>query len=136
MGYGTRNIGADKKISSGGNGKDNLVQIQGVSMIDIKYIKERKQFLVDEHHSKRVILQKQEQQYYDDEFPVNVIKAPQYLSRTGTAAWLIDGPASHIITRNPQVFVEPKKKTQGARDSAYLVNALLKGLLPLASSIL
>lgn len=94
-------------------------------MADIDYIQSRKKFLIDEYHSARVALQKQEQSFYDDTFPVPMIKDPLYLSRTGTAAWLIDGPASHIITRNPQVFVAGKKKSESAKDSANLVNALL-----------
>lgn len=96
-------------------------------MVDVnyEYIKSRKKFLIDEHHGQRTTLQVEEQRYYDDKFAVSVIKKPQYLSRTGTASWLIDGPASHIITRNPQVFVEPKKNTETARKSAYNVNALL-----------
>ncbi len=94
-------------------------------MADLEYIESRKKLLIDEYHSTRVAIQKQEQDYYDDTFPVDVIKEPQYLSRTGTASWLIDGPSSHIVTRNPQVFVRPKKNTDTARKSADNVNALL-----------
>jgi len=92
-------------------------------MITKDEIYERKKFLQD-YHSTRIELQKEEQSYYDDTFDVPMIKAPQYISRTGTGAWLVDGPASHIITRNPQVFVLPKKNTDTARGSTQLVNAL------------
>jgi len=94
-------------------------------MIDLDHIKSRKRFLVEEYHGTRVKLQKEEQQFYDDIFTVPMIKAPQYLSRTGTASWLVDGPASHIITRNPQVFVEPKRNSDTSRKSADKVNFLL-----------
>jgi len=91
--------------------------------MDIETIKERKVFLKD-YHSMRIKLQTEEQGFYDDTFGVPMIQAPHYLSRTGTGAWLVDGPASHIITRNPQVFNEPKKNTDKARESVSLVNAL------------
>lgn len=94
-------------------------------MIDIEYIKERKEFLVDSFHSGRVAEQEKEQAFYDDTFAVDVIQSPQYLSRTGTAAWLIDGPTAHIITQNPQVFVNPIKNTDTGRESANKVNSLL-----------
>tara|TARA_Y100000310_G_scaffold79617_1_gene76259 strand:- start:1268 stop:2971 length:1704 start_codon:yes stop_codon:yes gene_type:complete len=93
--------------------------------MDLEYIEERRKFLIDQYHSARVAEQLVEQTYYDDTFAVNVIKSPQYLSRTGTGARLINGPTSHIVTRNPQVFVGGKKPTEKAHKSAYKVNALL-----------
>ncbi len=92
--------------------------------MNLETIRERKEFLKD-YHSTRTALQIEENNYYLDTFGVPQMKHPQYISRTGTSAWLVDGPASHIVTRNPQAFVKPKKTTQSARDSAFAVNALL-----------
>jgi len=93
-------------------------------MITREEIKKLEKYLIDDFHGARVSQQREEQQFYDDKFPVPMIKPPQYLSRTGTSKWLIDGPAAHIITRNPQVFVDPKRETDKARESANKVNLL------------
>jgi len=92
--------------------------------MDIEEILERKQFLED-YHSGRIAQQEKEDSYYKDKFDVPTIKTPLYISRTGTGGWLVDGPTAHIITRNPQVFIEPKKDTEKGRDSAFAVNAFL-----------
>ena len=94
-------------------------------MITIQEIKDYKNYLIKDYHGQRVNQQLKMQQFYDDDFPVPMITAPKYLSRTGTAPSLVDAPASHIITRNPQVFVEPKRQTGKHRESAEKVNALL-----------
>ncbi len=97
-------------------------------MITREEIDSRRKFLVEEFHQARVKEQQVDQTYYDDAFDVSVIssQAPhKYLSRTGTAASIIDGPVSHIITKNPQVFLSPRKGTEGARESSRKVNSLL-----------
>jgi len=94
-------------------------------MITEKEIQDLAAYLVGEYHGGRVNQQKEDQSYYDDTFAVPMVKRPQYVSRTGTAAWLVDGPSAHIITRNPQAFIEPKKDTDKNRESASIVNALL-----------
>ena len=93
--------------------------------MDKVYIDERREFLTKQYHAAKNLLQVEEQTYYNDTFPVPMIKKPQYVSRTGTGAWLVDGPASSIITRNPQVKLSPKKNTEADRKAANLVNALL-----------
>lgn len=94
-------------------------------MITINEIRDIKEYLQKDYHANRVEIQRKMQNFYDDKFAVPMIKQPQYLSRTGTAAWLVDAPASHIITRNPQVFIDPKKNTESNRKSAEKVNALM-----------
>jgi len=92
--------------------------------MDIDEIKEIKKYLIDEYHLERVKRQKRVQEFIDDTFDVPTIKSPQYVCRTGLGAELINGPISHIITRNPQVFVDAKKSTKGALESALKVNAM------------
>lgn len=94
-------------------------------MITIQEIKDLRKYLVEEYHGARVTQQKKMQEYYDDTFAVPQIKEPMYISRTGTGAWLVDGPSSHIITTNPQVFVSPKRQTKECQESADKVNSLL-----------
>jgi hypothetical protein len=83
-----------------------------------------KKFVVDDFQKERRRRQLLWQEFYDDVFKVPMIQEPQYLCRTGTGAWLIDGPTAHIVTRNPQAFVYPKKISQQANDAANRVNTL------------
>jgi len=93
-------------------------------MITVNEIQQLKTYLVTDYHSNRITNQRKWQEFYEDKFKVPQIKPPLYVQRTGTAAWLINGPSAHIITKNPQFFVEPRKTTEKARESATKVNAL------------
>ena len=53
--------------------------------------------------------QKTDQEYRDDTFAVDEIKAPHNVWRSGLGARMIDAPAEQIITSNPQAFVEIEK---------------------------
>jgi hypothetical protein len=96
-------------------------------MRDIKEMEEIKDFLTRDHHGERVKQQKVDLEYYQDKVRPPQIKSdsPITIVHTGTPPWLIDGPSAHIITRNPQAFVKPKKMTDGGKGSAYRVNLLL-----------
>jgi len=93
-------------------------------MITIQEIKGLTDYLTKDYHTKRVAKQKEWHTYYDDTFNVPQIQKPMYLSRTGTGAWLIDGPTSHIITKNPQVTIMPKRTSESAIESAFKVTTL------------
>ncbi len=92
-------------------------------MITVKEIRDLKEYYVKDLHTNRVANQRSAQTFYDDSFEVD-IKTPMKVSRTGTGAWLVDGPASHIITRNPQAFLKPKRQNEVCRTSQEKVNAL------------
>ncbi len=94
-------------------------------MITIDEIRDIKNYLVNDYHSARVARQLEMQNYYEDKFRVPMIKEPKYISRTGSAAWLVDAPAAHIITSNPQIFINPKIENNKAREAARNVNSLL-----------
>ena len=62
--------------------------------------------------------QKKDDEYYSDTFTTPLIQDPYHVVRTGRGARLVDTPAEHIVTENPQVFVEARKNTQASRESA------------------
>lgn len=56
--------------------------------------------------------------YYNDRFPLNdIIISPVTIMRTGKARRLIDSPADHIVTDNPQAF-RIKIKNTATEDAA------------------
>jgi len=75
---------------------------------------------IKEYHNARIREQTRDQLYYDDEFPVGIM-TPFHIVRTGTAARIVDSIVDHIEIANPQVFREPKKSTDKARESALKV---------------
>ena len=72
--------------------------------------------------------QLKDQRYYDDDFDVS-IKRPFHIIRTGTPARIIDSIVDHIELSNPQVFREPKGKSEEARKSALKVVRFLNRLI-------
>ncbi len=97
-------------------------------MIDRNYIKRRETFFIDEYHSLRKGEQEIDQDFYDDVFPVPLLKDNLTLKqRTGEAARLIDVPARSIVTSNPQAFREPRSKKD--IDSAGRVGELLNNII-------
>ena len=77
-------------------------------------------YLKDRLHANRLEQQRIDQEYFDDTFSVPMIQEPKSVHRTGLGAKLVNGPANHIITTNPQVFIQPKK--QSKTDRVALVN--------------
>ncbi|GAH00439.1 unnamed protein product, partial [marine sediment metagenome] len=61
---------------------------------------------LEEFHGGKTSEQLTDEAYYTDKFSTPLIQAPYHVVRTGTTARLIDSPAEHIITANPQVFTE------------------------------
>jgi len=69
----------------------------------IEEIRELKDYYVNVLYSQRVAEQVMDDLYYQDRFNVSdIVKPPVHVMRTGRARRLIDGPAEHIITSNPQ----------------------------------
>lgn len=56
--------------------------------------------------------------YIEDEFEVPEIQEPHDLYRSGIGDRIVNSPAEHIVTSNPQVFFHPKKETKASMASA------------------
>ena len=70
-----------------------------------------------------------DQEYYDDEFSVNIRK-PYHIIRTGTAARIVDNITDHIDTSNPQAFRKPRKRNTTEDERAAKIARLLNHWLP------
>lgn len=91
--------------------------------VSVKDIQDLRVFLVDQYHSKRVREQKIDEQYRKDTFDVPFIQDETWVVRTGKGGRMVDAPAEHILTDNPQVFREPHRK--GATDASQKVASVL-----------
>lgn len=60
--------------------------------------------------------------YYNDEFPVEEVKDPHHIYRSGLGTRIIDAPAENIITRNPQAFFDVLK---GSNDSRLRISEMV-----------
>jgi len=102
-------------------------------MTDVTEIrKDRDHFVTDLYGEVRKA-QDIDQTYIDDTFPVPEIHEPHTLYRSGIGDRIVNAPAEHIITSNPQVFFHPRRinKTtqQLALDLSTLVNQIWLPLL-------
>ncbi len=74
-------------------------------MRDEKDIRDLREYLVTDYHSKRINEQTTDMEYENDTFSVGtLVKNADYITRTGRARRMIDKPIEHIIVSNPQVF--------------------------------
>uniref|UniRef100_A0A6M3IDW1 Portal protein n=2 Tax=viral metagenome TaxID=1070528 RepID=A0A6M3IDW1_9ZZZZ len=73
--------------------------------MDRDKIEALKNYYNDTLYNKTRMEQKVDDDYYEDQFDVSdIVLEPVTVMRTGKARRLIDGPADHIITDNPQAF--------------------------------
>lgn len=87
-------------------------------MLSADKIKEFKKRYVtdpDSLYSKVRNEQKTDQSYRDDTFPVDEVRTPHKVWRSGIGARMVDAPAEQIITSNPQAFFEVTKSDVAVR---------------------
>ena len=83
---------------------------------------------IQDFHSGRLMEQSTDQKFYDDKFPVG-ISSPFHITRTGTAARIVDSVVDHLELAIPQVTREPKKSGDKAKESALKVSRFLNHLI-------
>lgn len=94
-------------------------------MKSIQEIKELKEWLVNDHHANRVREQLIDRDYIEDKFKLPHIKEPYAEVKLGTAFRMVNTPANHIITSNPQVYVEAISPSEKARERQQKRGSLL-----------
>ncbi|KKN57542.1 hypothetical protein LCGC14_0560880 [marine sediment metagenome] len=78
--------------------------------MNVKDIQDLRAYLVDTYHANRVREQEIDEKYRKDTFDVPFIQDEYWIVRTGKGGRMVDAPAEHILTSNPQVFREPHRK--------------------------
>jgi len=91
-------------------------------------IKDIKTHLITVVHERKRAEQLIDQSYYDDTFPLPLIKDAKYIIRTGAAAKLVDGITQQLISPIPQVFRNPVKDTASSKESASKVASFLNNV--------
>lgn len=71
--------------------------------------------------------QKTDDTYIMDTFPVPEIHEPHQIYRSGLGNKIVNAPAEHIVTSNPQVFFYPRKSTKQGQESALKLSELVNG---------
>jgi len=84
-------------------------------MRTVQEIQELKEWLVNDYHANRVREQITDRAYIEDDFKLPHIKEPYTEIKLGTAFRMVTTPANHIITSNPQVYVEAVADNDAAR---------------------
>ena len=81
--------------------------------MDSESVKKLKGHLVDKVYAALRPKQDKDWEFYTDDFPVPQIDTNlQHIQRTGRGRRMVDRPAEHIVTSNPQAFVAHKLKTK------------------------
>ena len=91
----------------------------------LERIKETKTHFVDVLYSNVRAEQETDQTYIEDTFKVPEIHEPHHIYRAGLGVRIVDAPAEHIVTSNPQVFFHPRSKTKTANESALKLSKLV-----------
>lgn len=85
--------------------------------MNVKEIRELRDFLVQVYHAKRIQEQEKDEKYYRDTFDVPWVQDKTWIVRTGKGARMVDGPAEHIITASPQYFRDIRRKGTADADA-------------------
>lgn len=91
----------------------------------LEEIKQTKEHYTINLYSQVRAEQKTDQSYIDDTFPVPEIHNPHQIYRAGLGDRIVNAPAEHIVTSNPQVFFYPRKNTDAAHKSALKLSELV-----------
>ena len=78
--------------------------------MNVAEIKGLAEYLTKTYHANRIKEQEQDEKYYRDTFDIPWIQDKTWIVRTGKGSRMVDAPAEHIITNNPQYFRTPLNK--------------------------
>src|SRR3972149_1947409 len=92
-------------------------------MMALQEIIDTRTYYVDTLYSKVKEEQRIDQDYIDDVFKVPEIHKPHHIYRSGLGVRIVDAPAEHIITDNPQVSIVPVKPTKATQEAAIRLSA-------------
>ena len=86
--------------------------------MNIQEIREKLNYYKDTLYSATRFEQLTDQDFYDDTFQVPWIKPPLIVSRTGSAAEMIDAPVSQLSGSTIKVYRQPAKSTNAAIEAS------------------
>jgi len=86
--------------------------------MNIEEIKEWKTYQVEERHSQRLAEQRKDQDFYENEYPLKLIKKVDYQMRTNFSARMINGITQQLISNLPKAYVKAKADTTVSGESS------------------
>uniref|UniRef100_A0A6M3KZ29 Portal protein n=1 Tax=viral metagenome TaxID=1070528 RepID=A0A6M3KZ29_9ZZZZ len=90
-----------------------------------KEIIEFKKDMVGRRHGKRLEEQRIDQTFFDDTYPLLLIKDSKYQIRTGFVAGMVNGVTNQLVKDVPRVYTKPRKDTATSKEAAARVAAEL-----------
>jgi hypothetical protein len=85
--------------------------------MEIKEIRDFKNYMVNTRHSERVNRQKTTQEFFEDTYVVPYVKS-EYQMRTFSVSEMANGITQQAISSQPKVFTKPRKATKDVEDGA------------------
>jgi len=82
--------------------------------MNIEEILSYKELYTNELYTLTRAYQNEDELYYKDKFQVPEIKDPHTIYRSGYGVRIVDAPAEHIVTKNPQAFFDVRKGGKAA----------------------
>ena len=76
-----------------------------------KEIIDYKSYLIKKRHQTRVKEQQTDQDFFNDTYPLVLIKDSKYQIRTGFVAGMVNGVTNQIIKNHPKVYTKARKDT-------------------------
>jgi len=96
-------------------------------MPTVDEVRDLKEHYVNNLYNQVRKVQQEDNTYIEDTFDVPEIHEPHQVYRSGLGDRIVNAPAEHIITSNPQVFFHPVKETKASMESALRLSALVNG---------
>ncbi len=79
--------------------------------MNVAEIKELKTYLTTQYHNNRIKQQQDDENFVNDSIDISYLPSEVSAMQTGKAYRMVEAPAEHIITSNPQLFRTPVKNT-------------------------
>ena len=93
--------------------------------MNIEEIEELRDHYIIKLYNKVRKEQKTDLEYIEDTFEVPEVHEPHHIYRSGLGDRIVNAPAEHIVTNNPQVFFVPRNPTKTAQASALKLSELV-----------
>lgn len=87
-------------------------------MVTIDEIRDFKTDMISKRHNQRVKEQNTDLGFFNDDYPLPLVKDKDYALRTGYVSGMVNGVTGQIISDNPRVFTKSRKETSTLQEAS------------------
>ena len=102
-------------------------------MLEVKEIREFSTYQEKTRHSKRLLEQKTDMEFWNDVYTLPLVKNDSYVLRTGFVPEMMNGITQQLIGENPKLYTKSRKDTDASKKASLRIagegNRYLKTLL-------